>query len=109
MEVTIERILPGGLGLAHADGQTIMVALAAAGDRLSVRVERVKGSVAFASIEEIIEPSPDRVEPPCPYFGRCGGCDFQQMNYEAQLAAKKEIVRDCLRRIAKTTLPISKS
>jgi 23S rRNA (uracil1939-C5)-methyltransferase len=101
MEVTIERILPGGLGLAHADGQTVMVALAAPGDRLRVRVERVKGSVAFATIEEIIEPSPDRTEPPCPYFGRCGGCDFQQMNYEAQLAAKKEIVRDCLRRIAK--------
>ena len=105
MNVTIERILPGGLGLAHADGQTVMVALAAPGDRLRVRVERVKGSVAFASIEEIIEPSPDRIEPPCPYFGRCGGCDFQQMNYEAQLAAKKDIVRDCLRRIAKIDVP----
>jgi 23S rRNA (uracil1939-C5)-methyltransferase len=105
MEVTIERILPGGLGLAHADGQTVMVALAAPGDRLRVRVERVKGNVAFASIEEILEPSPDRIEPPCPYFGRCGGCDFQQMNYEAQLAAKKEIVRDCLRRIAKIDAP----
>ena len=105
MEVTIERILPGGLGLAHADGQTVMVALAAPGDRLRVRVERVKGSVTFASIEEIIEPSPDRIEPACPYFGRCGGCDFQQMSYEAQLAAKKEIVRDCLRRIAKIEVP----
>ena len=105
MEVTIERVLPGGLGLAHADGQTVMVALAAPGDRLRVRVERVKGSVTFAAIEEIIEPSPDRIEPPCPYFGRCGGCDFQQMNYEAQLAAKKEFVRDCLRRIAKIESP----
>ena len=105
MEVTIERILPGGLGLAHADGQTVMVALAAPGDRLRVRVERVKGSVAFASIEEIIEASPYRVEPPCPYFGRCGGCDFQQMNYEAQLAAKKEIIKDCLHRIAKIDAP----
>src|SRR5438094_6137111 len=105
MEVTIERILPGGLGLAHADGQTVMVALAARGDRLRVRVERVKGSVTFASIEEIIKPSPDRVEPPCPYFGRCGGCDFQQMNYQAQLAAKKEIIRDCLHRIAKIDAP----
>jgi 23S rRNA (uracil1939-C5)-methyltransferase len=105
MEVTIERILPGGLGLAHADGRTVMVGLAAPGDRLRVRVERVKGSVAFASIEEIIEPSPDRVEPPCPYFGRCGGCDFQQMNYETQLAAKKKIVRDCLRRIAQIDAP----
>src|SRR5713226_6996390 len=99
MEVTIERILPGGLGLAHAEGKTIMVALAAPGDHLRVRVDRVKGNVSFASIEEIIEPSPHRVEPPCPYFGRCGGCDFQQLSYQAQLEAKVEIIRDCLRRL----------
>ncbi|MDX6446758.1 MAG: rRNA (uracil1939-C5)-methyltransferase [Blastocatellia bacterium] len=101
MEVTIERILPGGFGLAHAEGRTIMVALAAPGDRLRVRIDRVKGNVSFASIEEIIESSAERVEPPCPYFGRCGGCDFQQMNYQAQLNAKAEIIRDCLRRLAR--------
>jgi len=101
MEVTIERILPGGLGLAHAEGQTVMVALAAPGDRLRVRVDRVKGNVSFAQIEEILTPSPFRVEPPCPYFGRCGGCDFQQMSYQAQLDAKVEIIKDCLRRLAR--------
>jgi 23S rRNA (uracil1939-C5)-methyltransferase len=101
MEVTIERILPGGFGLAHADGRTVMVALAAAGDHLRVRVERVKGNVSFAVIEEIIEPGPQRIEPPCPYFGRCGGCDFQQMNYHAQVDAKTEIIRDCLRRLGR--------
>src|SRR5260221_10958746 len=81
MEVTIERILPGGFGLAHADGRTIMVALAAAGDRARIRVDRVKGNVSFASIEEIITPSPHRVEPPCPYFGRCGGRLLQYKEY----------------------------
>ena len=101
LTVLIERILPGGLGLAHAAEQTIMVALASPGDRLRVRIDRVKGSVAFASIQEIIEPSADRIEPPCPYFGRCGGCDFQQLSYQAQLGAKVEIIRDCLHRIAK--------
>jgi len=101
MEVTIERILPGGLGLAHAEGKTVMVALAAPGDRLRVQIDRVKGNVSFASIEEILTPSPLRVEPPCPYFGRCGGCDFQQMNYQAQLEAKVEIIKDCLRRLAR--------
>jgi 23S rRNA (uracil1939-C5)-methyltransferase len=99
VEVTIERILPGGLSLAHAEGRTLMVALAAPGDRLRVRIDRVKGNVSFAQIHEIITPSPFRIEPPCPYFGRCGGCDFQQLTYEAQLEAKKEIIRDCLRRI----------
>lgn len=101
MEVTIERILPGGLGLAHAEGQTVMVALAAPGDHLRVRVDRVKGNVSFAQIEEVLTPSPLRVEPPCPYFGRCGGCDFQQMSYPAQLDAKVEIIKDCLRRLAR--------
>ena len=99
-EVVIERILPGGLGLAHADGRTVMVALAAPGDRLRVRIDRVKGNVVFASIVQVIESSSLRIEPPCPYFGRCGGCDFQQLNYQAQLETKKEIIRDCLRRLA---------
>jgi 23S rRNA (uracil1939-C5)-methyltransferase len=100
IEATIERILPGGLGLAHAGGQTLLVELAAPGDRIRARIERVQGRVAFASIVEMISPSPVRVEPLCPYFGLCGGCDFQQLSYEAQLAAKVEIIRDCLRRIA---------
>ena len=101
LEVEIERILPGGYGLAHSAGRTVFVSLAAPGDRLRVRVDRQQGKVLFASIEEILVASPDRIEPPCPYFGRCGGCDFQQLTYEKQLAAKAEIIRDCLRRIAR--------
>ena len=97
----MERILPGGMGLAHAGGKTVFVSLAAPGDRLRVRIDREQGKVLFASIEEIITPSPLRIEPPCPYFGRCGGCDFQQLTYETQLAAKAEIIRDCLHRIAR--------
>src|SRR5262247_2409258 len=99
--VDIERILPGGVGFAHAEGKTIFVNLAAPGDQLRVTIDREQGKVQFASIKEILKPSPLRVEPPCPYFGRCGGCDFQQLNYEAQLAAKAEIIRDCLHRIAR--------
>ncbi len=101
VEVEIERILPGGLGLAHAEGRTILVSLVAPGDVVRVNIDRTSGKVAFASIAEIIKPSTVRIEPPCPYFGRCGGCDFQQLTYQAQLDAKLEIVRDCLRRIAR--------
>jgi len=100
-EVEVERILPGGMGLAHADGKTVFVSLAAPGDRVRVRVDREQGNVLFTSIQEIITPSPVRIEPPCPYFGRCGGCDFQQLTYEAQLTAKSEMIRDCLHRIAR--------
>ncbi len=105
MIVDIERILPGGVGLAHAEGKTVFVSLAAKGDRLRVRVDREQGNLLFASIEEIIHSSAERVEPPCPYFGRCGGCDFQQLNYEAQLSAKAEIVKDCFHRLAGFDVP----
>ena len=103
--VTIERILPGGVGLAHAKGKTVFVSLAAKGDVVRISIDRAQGNLLFASIDEVLEPSADRVEPPCPYFGRCGGCDFQQLNYEAQLNAKAEIIRDCLHRIAHLDIP----
>lgn len=101
LTVTIEKIIPGGHGLAFAENLTVFVALAVAGDRLRVRIREKKGKVAFAEIVEIIEPSGQRVKPLCPYFGVCGGCDFQQMSYEAQLEAKVGIVKDCLTRIGK--------
>jgi 23S rRNA (uracil1939-C5)-methyltransferase len=106
LEVEIERLLPGGVGLAHAEGLTLFVSLAAPGDHLRVKIDRVQGKVGFASIVEIVKPSAVRVEPPCPYFGLCGGCDFQQLTYEAQLAAKVEMIKDCLQRIAKIEGPI---
>ncbi|SRR6266536_1639978 len=105
LEVEIERILPGGIGLAHAEGRTVFVPLAAPGDLLKVRIVRVRGKTVFASIVEVLGPSPVRVEPPCPYFGRCGGCDFQQLRYDAQLRAKSEMIRDCLYRIARIENP----
>lgn len=101
LDVEVERIVPGGMGLAHAEGKTVFVSLAAPGDRVRVKIDREQGNVLFASIQEIVKPAPVRIEPPCPYFGRCGGCDFQQLTYEAQLAAKSEMIRDCLHRIAR--------
>jgi len=101
IEVTVKKIVPQGFGLAFVENLTVFVPLSAAGDTLHVRINQLKGKTAFAEIGAVIEPSPLRVEPPCPYFGKCGGCDFQQMNYEAQLDAKVGIIRDCLQRIGK--------
>jgi 23S rRNA (uracil1939-C5)-methyltransferase len=103
IEAVIERIIPGGLGLAHADGQTVMIPLTAPGDRIKGVIERKAGKVSFARVVEIVEPSPARVAAPCQYFGVCGGCDLQQLNYAAQLAAKSAMITDCLRRIAGVT------
>jgi 23S rRNA (uracil1939-C5)-methyltransferase len=100
-EVTVEKIVPGGYGLGFAEGLTVFVALAAAGDRVRVRAREKKGKIVFAEIVEILQPSSERQTPPCPYFGRCGGCDFQQMNYAAQLRAKVGIIRDSLERVGK--------
>ncbi len=93
--------MPNGFGLAFAENLTVFVPLSAAGDKLRVRVNQIKGKIAFAEIVEILEFSPDRTAPRCPYFGVCGGCDFQQLNYKAQLTAKVGIVRDCLTRIGR--------
>lgn len=104
VDVSIERIIPGGYGLAHADGQTVMIPLTAPGDRVRARVERKAGRVSFARMLEVIEPGPERTVAPCKYFGRCGGCDLQQLDYPAQLRTKSAIIEDCFRRIAKIDL-----
>lgn len=107
-ETRVERIVPGGMGIAHAEGHTLLVALATPGDLVEVEVGSVRGQVCFTHIQRIIEPSPVRVEPPCPFFGdphRCGGCDFQQLTYEAQLTAKIDIIRDALRRTGGIAAP----
>jgi len=101
LEVRIEKIVPRGLGLAFVYGLTVFVPLSVAGDKLSVRIREVKKKIAFAEIVEIIEGGEKRITPPCEYFGSCGGCDFQQMSYAAQLDAKVGIIRDCLHRIGK--------
>ncbi len=101
IEVRVEKIVPRGLGLGFAENLTVMTPLTAPGDLLRVRIVDLKKRLAFAEIVEILETGEHRVEPECPYFGRCGGCDFQQMSYEAQMDAKVGIIKDCLSRIGK--------
>lgn len=101
LDVTVEKIVPNGYGLAFTKNLTIFIPLAVAGDSLRVRIYQKKNKIAFAEIVEILKPSDLRIDAPCEYFGRCGGCDFQQMSYENQLAAKVAIIKDCLTRIGK--------
>ncbi len=95
----VEKIVPRGFGLAFAEKLTVFVPLSAPGDELRVRITELKKRTAFAEIIEVSNPGANRVEPPCVYFGACGGCNFQQLSYEAQLQAKLDIIRDCLQRI----------
>jgi 23S rRNA (uracil1939-C5)-methyltransferase len=101
LDVRVERIVPRGLGIAFTDGLTVLVSLTAPGDEVTVRIREIKKRLAFAEIVSVTKPGDQRQLPPCKYFGACGGCDFQQLTYEAQLTAKVAIIRDSLQRIGK--------
>jgi 23S rRNA (uracil1939-C5)-methyltransferase len=99
-EVTIERLAAGGEGVGHApDGRAVFVARSAPGDRARVRVVETHERWLRAELETLVTPGPGRTEPRCPLFGRCGGCDWQHLDYATQLAAKAGILRDALLRI----------
>ena len=110
MLLNIEKLIYGGDGLARlpADnrgrGKAVFVPFVLAGEKIEAALTEEKPGFARAHAEAIIEPSPHRIPPPCPHFGHCGGCHYQQAPYQHQLEIKKEILRENLRRIAKLDL-----
>lgn len=88
-----------GLGIARIDGQVVFVHGAVRGETCDVLVMKVLKNAAFGKIAALVEPSPARRQPDCPYYGRCGGCDFRHMSYEEELWAKRARVQDALTRI----------
>jgi 23S rRNA (uracil1939-C5)-methyltransferase len=99
LTVDVVDLAFGGEGVARAGGYVIFVPGGVPGDRLDVRITQVRPRFARASIERIETPSRFRTEPPCPYFGRCGGCRLQHVSYEAQLEFKGRQVAECLARL----------
>ncbi len=98
-EIAIDGLALGGHGVGRVDGQVCFVAYGVPGDLLRVRIVRRTKAVLWGAIEEIVSPSPDRVPPVCPYFGRCGGCCWQHIAYPVQEHWKQRIVAETLRRI----------
>lgn len=96
--VNIEKPIYGGAFLARAEGRIVFVPLALPGEQARVRVVEEKRGYAPAEIEERVTASAERVTAPCPYFGACGGCQYQHANYDAQLRYKQEILRETLER-----------
>lgn len=92
----------GGPALGRYEGRIIFVPYGVPGDKVVVEIETSKKDWARARLIEVVEPSPDRVSPPCPYFGPhgCGGCQWQHIHYEAQLRYKTAVVHDQLVRLA---------
>jgi 23S rRNA (uracil1939-C5)-methyltransferase len=100
----------GGDGLAHlpADekgrGKAVFVPIVLSGEKIEATLTEQKPGFARARPDSIIEPSPHRIQPGCPYFEHCGGCHYQHSSYEHQLEIKKEILRETLRRTARLEL-----
>ena len=104
--VTIQGYTAEGFGVGRTDeGLAVFVPGAARGDRLEVLAVKVLKHYAFGKIVNILEPSPYRVAPDCPHFGKCGGCDFRHLTYEEELWLKSQRVRDALARIGGFDLP----
>lgn len=94
----IDTMTFGGAGLGRIDGKVCFVPFTVAGDTVRVRIVTEKKSYLEGQVLECLEPSPDRIAPPCPVFGSCGGCGWQQMPYHVQLKAKEDIYAEILMR-----------
>ena len=99
VELTVESLAFGGNGVARLDGYVVFVRRGLPGDTVRARVTKVKRNHAEALATEVLVPGPQRVEAPCRHFPACGGCRFQDLAYEAQLAQKQTQVRDALVRL----------
>ena len=104
-ELLIHDVAFGGKGVARDNGKAVFIPFTIDGERVSARIVREKKQFAEAELIEVLEPSPERVAAPCPYFGRCGGCSYQHIRYAHQLELKARQVEQAMRRIAKITEP----
>ena len=95
-----------GAGVGREEGMAVFVPFAAPGELVRAHVVKVHKSYAFAKMTEVLEGADDRIEPDCPVFGRCGGCVYRHLSYEAELAVKRRRVEDALTRIGGITVPV---
>ena len=105
LELQIEDIAFGGKGVARDDGKAVFIPFTIDGERITAKIIREKKQFAEAELIEVLEPSPERVDAPCPYFGRCGGCSYQHISYAHQLELKAKQVEQAMRRIARLVDP----
>src|ERR1700733_8709565 len=99
--LTIEKLVYGGEGLSRLDGKVVLTPFVLPGEVVRAETERAKNDLWRGRLIEVLEPSPLRIEPRCPYFQRCGGCQYQHIDYAAQLDQKREILREVLQRVGK--------
>ena len=96
---TVESYSSEGLGIVRLDGAVVFVPQAVRGETIDLKITKVMKTAAAGEIVKIHKPSPDRAQPECPDYGRCGGCDFQHLTYPEELWAKRQRVQDALTRL----------
>jgi tRNA/tmRNA/rRNA uracil-C5-methylase (TrmA/RlmC/RlmD family) len=101
LTLTISDIAFGGEGVGRVDDFVVFVPFVIVGEEVEVEVTEVKKNFARAKLARVLQPSPDRVAPPCPYFGACGGCQYQHLAYDVQLRVKHKQIADLFERIGK--------
>src|SRR5881275_300697 len=99
LELSIDSLAYGGNGVARLNGFVVFVRRGLPGDRVRARVTKVKRNHAEALAVEVLQPGPQRVDAPCAHYPACGGCRFQDLAYETQIAQKQAWVRDAFQRI----------
>lgn len=100
MQCLITGVNHKGEGVARIDGKVTFVPLAIPGETVEISITSQKKKFQQAYLERVMNPSPDRVVPSCPYFPACGGCAYQHVSYDRQLQLKREVVQNSLQRIA---------
>ena len=98
-QMQITAMSSDGNGIAKFDGMVVFVPYSAVGDELLVRIVKVQKHYSYGIIEQILKPSPDRVQDGCPVYQKCGGCAFRHISYQAELRHKAEFVESNLRRL----------
>ncbi len=99
INLNIESCSSNGSGVGHYEGMAVFVPATAVGDEITAHILKVKKTYAFAKVESVITPSPERIEAECPVYLKCGGCVFSHMNYKAEAELKAAHVAECFRRI----------
>jgi len=107
IEIYIEKMASEGQGIAKYDGMTVFVEKAIAGEKVQAEVSKVKKDYAVAETIHILEASLYRVEPLCPVYNLCGGCQLQHMSYEGELIFKKNKIEDALKRIGSIEVKVN--
>src|SRR5688572_22899770 len=109
VDLKIEDVAFGGKGVARDEGKAVFVPFTIDGERITANIVREKKQFAEGDLAEILESSPERTTPKCPYFGRCGGCSYQHISYAHQLELKARQVEQAMRRIGRVAEPPMRS